>query len=234
MDTSTRFRTIVIAGFALGLAAGATAQTQDAVLTTIEVKRLVQSTQTEDQARLRDHFAALADRYGAEVREHQAMARAFQVNPGRRVAANRASEHCKRLADLAARSAETVHALAAHHGRLAVGMPSTPPDNSARFDAGEGAEVVWEHDKAIHDLAANARSASDHRALEAHFAEIETRYRRAVDEHLAMAQAYRAAPNQRGGDPAAHCDQLVRLSREAAREAGALAAEHRHAADSAR
>jgi hypothetical protein len=234
MKTSFHVRTIVIAGFAMGLAAGAAARIQEAILTTIEVRHLVQSTQPEDQARLRDHFTALADRYGAEAREHRAMARAFLVNPGRRVAANRASEHCKRLADLAAQSAETVRALAAHHGRLAVGIPSTPPENSARFEAGEGAEVAWEHDKAIHDLAANARTVSDHRALETYFAEIEKRYSRAVNEHLAMAQAYRAAPNRLGGDPAAHCDRLVRLSREAAREAGALAAEHRQAAESAR
>lgn len=234
MKPSIHIRTVAIAGLALGLVAGTAAWAQDEVLATIDVKRLVQSAQPEDQARLRDHFAALADRYAAEAREHTAMARAFVANPSRRVAANRSSEHCQRLADLAAQSAETVRALAAHHGRLAAGLPSAPPDDSARFQAGEGAEVAWEHDKAIHDLAANARTAADHHALEAYFVDIEKQYTRAANEHLAMAQAYRAAPNRRGGDPAAHCDRLVRLSREAAREAQALAAEHRHAADAAR
>lgn len=204
------------------------------ILNVIELRQLVASAEPADHARLRDHFAALADRYAAEARAHTDMARAFLASPSRRIAATRSSDHCSRLAAVAAQSAETLRELAAHHDRLAAGGPSTAPDNSSRFEAGEGAEVAWEHDKAIHDLAANARTASDHRALETYFAEIERHYNQVVSEHLAMAQAYRGIPNRRGGDPAAHCDRLVRLSREAAREAAALAAEHRRAAESVR
>jgi len=44
MSTRMPIRTLVIAGCARGLAAGAAARTQEGILTTREVKRLVQST----------------------------------------------------------------------------------------------------------------------------------------------------------------------------------------------
>lgn len=100
---------------------------------------------------------------------------------------------------------------------------------------GEGARDVWQHEKEIHDLAANARTPADHRAIEEYFESIEKNCNKAVSEHASMAQAYRAVPNRRGGgDPAAHCDRLVKLSRESAKEAGAVAAEHKQAADASR
>ena len=228
---TTHFRTVTLVGFALGIAVGAAAQVnQPGILTGLEVKQLIARGEPADHARLRGHFTALADRYEADAKQHNAMARAFVQNPGRRVAANRSSDHCRRLENLATQSAATVRELAAHHGREAAGIPSTAPDNAARFEAGEGARVVWEHEKEIHDLAANARTAADHGAIAEYFESIEKQYNKDVNEHSAMAQAYRAAPNRRGGDPAAHCDRLVRLSREAAKEAGAVAAEHRQLA----
>ena len=93
---------------------------------------------------------------------------------------------------------------------------------------------MWAHEKEMHDLAAKASTAADHRAIEEYFESIEKEYNAAADEHATMAQAYRAAPNRRGGDPAAHCDRLVRSSREAAKEAGEAAREHRRAAEAAR
>jgi len=216
-----------VAAFATQAAAQAT---QSGILTNLEVRQLITRGEPADHARLRGHFTALADQYEADAKQHNAMARAFLLNPGRRVAANRSSDHCKRLEDLATQSAATVRELAAHHGRMAAGIPSTAPDNGARFEAGEGARVAWAHEKEIHDLAANARTAADHRAIEEYFDSVEKQYSKAVTEHVAMAQAYRAAPNRRGGDPAAHCDRLVKLSRDAAKEAGAVAAEHKQLA----
>jgi hypothetical protein len=222
---------LVLAAFASQAAAQAAAP---GLLTNLEVRQLVARGEPAEHARLHAHFTALADRYGAEATQHNEMARAFLSNPGRRVVANRSSDHCKRLANLATQSAATVRELAAHHASLAAGVPSAPPTNSARFEAGEGARVAEAHDKEIHDLAANARTAADHRTIAEYFESIEKQYNAAVKEHTGMAQAYRAAPNRRGGDPAAHCDRLVRLSREAATEARALAAEHREAAAAAR
>ncbi|MBI4486436.1 MAG: hypothetical protein HY655_10535 [Acidobacteria bacterium] len=234
-------RRIHFRGIAIGLlavaafAAQAAAQTgEPGILTNLEVRQLVARGEPADHARLRTHFTALADQYEADAIQHNEMARAFVSNPGRRVVANRSSDHCKRLANLAGQSAATVRELAAHHASLSAGIPSAAPNNSARFEAGEGARVVEARDKEMHGLAANARTAADHRAIVEYFRGLEKQYGAAVDEHTGMAQAYRAAPNRRGGDPAAHCDRLVRLSREAAKEAGALAAEHEQAAAAAR
>ena len=234
-------RTIYFRGIAIGLlaigafAAQAAAQgTQAAILTTIEVRQLIARGDPADHARLSDHYTALADRYAADAKQHTSLANAFLAGPNRRVAANSSSDHCKRLANVASQSAATLRELATHHTKLAAGIPSTAPKNSARFEAGEGARVAWQHEKEIHDLAANARTAADHRAIEEYFESIEKQYNAAVKEHSTMAQAYRVVPNRRGGDPAVHCDRLVRLSREAAKEAGDAAREHKRAAEAAK
>ena len=232
--TSIHFR-----GIAIGLAIAACATlaaaqgTQPAILTGLEVRQLIARGEPADHARLRDHFTALADQYAADAKQHNAMAGAFIASPSVRIRAQSSADHCKRLENLATQSAATVRELAAHHAKLAVGIPSTAPSNSARFEAGEGARVAWAHEKEIHDLAANARTATDHRAIQEYFESIEKQYNAAVNEHATMAQAYRAVP-RRSGDPAAHCDRLVRLSREAAKEAGDAAREHKRAADAAR
>ena len=221
-----------IAAFA-GQAAAAQAP-QSGILTNLEVRQLIARGEPAHHARLRGHFTALADQYEAEAKQHNAMAGAFIASPSVRVRAQSSADHCKRLERLATESAATVRELAAHHGRLATGTPSTAPSNSARFEAGKGARTMWAHEKEMHDLAANARTATDHRAIEEYFESIEKEYNAAVNEHASMAQAYRAAPNRRGGDPAAHCDRLVRLSRESAKEAGDAAREHKRAAAAAR
>ena len=208
--------------------------TQSGILTGLEVRQLIARGEPADHARLRGHFLALADQYEADAKQHNAMAGAFIASPSVRVRAQSSADHCKRLERLAKDSAATVRELAAHHERLAARTPSTAPKNAARFEAGEGARVAWEHEKEIHDLTANARTAADHRAIEEYFESVEKQYKSAVNEHLAMAGAYRAAPRRGGSDPAAHCDRLVKLSRESADEAGAVAAEHKRAADAAR
>lgn len=233
---SIYFRSIAIALMALGaFAAQATAQgSRAAILTTLEVRQLIARGEPADHERLRGHFMALADQYAADAKQHNAMAAVFIASPSVRVRAQSSADHCKRLERLATQSAETLRELAAHHEKLAAGVASTPPKNAERFEAGEGARVAWQHEKEMHDLAANARTAADHGAIEEYFESIEKQYNAAVNEHLAMAGAYRAAPRRGGSDPAAHCDRLVKLSREAAKEAGDAAREHKRAAEAAK
>jgi hypothetical protein len=52
----------------------------------------------------------------------------------------------------------------------------------------------------------------------------------AAESHAAMARAYGASVRNGSGDPAAHCDHLVRLARDAAKEATAAAELHRQLA----
>lgn len=220
-----------VAAFAFQVAAQAT---PSAILTNLEVKQFVARGEPADHAKLRAHYTALADKYEADAKQHTALANAFLVSPTRRVAANSSADHCKRLANLATQSATTLRQLAAHHDKLAVGIASTAPKDGSKFESGEGARVAWQHDKEVHDLAANARTAADHGLIQEYFESVEKHYRTAVNEHTGMAQAYRVSPNRRGGDPADHCDRLAKLSREAADEARAAAAEHKAAANAAK
>lgn len=86
-----RLRSWSVAAFAFVAFAGtAAAQTpSSAVLNTLEVRRLVGSADTGDQARLASHFSALAERHAAQARRHTAMARAFTGNPKRQMAIDR-------------------------------------------------------------------------------------------------------------------------------------------------
>lgn len=231
--TSNALRSITI-GLCAVVAFGAQAVAQEAqsgILTALEVRQLIARGEPADHARLDRHFSALADQYAADSKRHSAMASVFIASPSVRVRAQSSADHCKRLERLATQSAATLRELATHHANLSAGNPSMAPKNAERFEAGEGARVVEQHDKEMHDLAANARTAADHRAIQEYFESIEKKYNEAVNEHTGMARAYRAVPNRRGGgDPAAHCDRLVKLSREAAKEAGAVATEHKQAA----
>ena len=151
MKTSL-FRTTVIASLAfLGLAAVVAAQERENLLTSIEVRRLVASAQPGDYARLGDHFAALADQYAAQARRNVALSRTQTGNPNRRSGGNPGAVYARR-AEIAAESAATTRELAAYYGRLAAGMPTTPPANSARFVAGEGAPTPT--DAQLRELAA--------------------------------------------------------------------------------
>jgi hypothetical protein len=83
-------------------------------------------------------------------------------NPNRQVAVG--NRHCRRLAELDMQSAATLRELAAHHDRLAAGVRSSEPADSAAFEAGEGAPEPA--DAELKALAATARTPADHRALE--------------------------------------------------------------------
>ena len=219
------FRTTVMASVALvGLAAGAAAQERQNLLTSIEVKRLVTSAQPPDHTRLRDHFAALSDQYATEARRDKNLARAPWGNPNRRSGVSAGSKW-GRLAKQATTNAAITRELAAHHERLAAGLPSTPPKDSARFEAGAGAPEPSAAQ--IRELAAGARTAADHRSLEEYFATLATKYSREADSHAAMAVGYRGNPRGTFSWAAAHCEREVKQARDAAAEARAAAAEHR-------
>jgi hypothetical protein len=206
----------------VALAGAAAAQTPSSpILNALEVRKLVSSSEPADNARLSAHFAALADRYAADARRHNAMAQAFIAAPTRRVSANTAADHCKRLAALNTKSAETLRELAAHHDKLAAGTPSTAPKGSGRFQGGTGAPEPT--DAGLSALAAKANTPADHRALQEYFLTAAKRYTADANEHIAMAQAYRGT---RIAQAAVHCDRLVDLSRDEAKEATAAAEMH--------
>jgi len=226
---TVHFRPLVLAaGAALTLAtllATANAQTGSPILNTLEVQKLVASTDPEDNARLGAHFAALADHYAREATRHDAMAQAFIASPTRRTPTNTAADHCKRLADLNKQSADTLRELAAYHDKRAAGVAATAPKGAARFQAGAGAPEP--SDDELSALAAQASTPADHHALEEYFQTVAKRYRQAVNEHTSMAQAYRGT---RMAQAAVHCDRLVSLSRDEAKEATAAAEMHKQLA----
>ena len=224
----TMFPRTFFAGLALvAIATGAAAQDRTALLTSIEVKELVARAQPNDHARLRDHFAALSERYAVEAQRQKALAQVMTGNPNHPPAVSPGVRHL-RLADAATQAATTLRELSEHHGRRAAGQPSQAPLNSARFENGEGAPVPT--DAQLHELSAGARTAADHRALEDYFTGLAEKYTRDAQRHDAMAQSYRGHANDRSGSFAAlavHCEGLAKSSRESANKARAAATEHR-------
>lgn len=219
----TIFVRTFFAGFALvAIATGATAQDRTALLTSIEVKELVARAQLNDHARLRDHFAALADSYALDAQRHKAMAQVLTGNPNHPPAVSPGVHHV-RLADAATQSATTLRTLSEHHGRLAAGQASQAPENSARFENGEGAPAP--SDAQLRELSASARTAADHSVLTEYFTGLAEKYTRDARRHDAMAQGYRGHANDRSGSFAGwavHCERLAKLSRESANRARAL------------
>ena len=219
----------ILAGAVLALAILANtvaAQTSASpVLNALEVQKLVVSTDPADNARLSAHFTALADRYAREATRHDAMAQAFIASPTRRTPTNAAADHCKRLATLNKRSADTLRELATYHQKRATGVAAIEPKGAAPFHAGSGARQPA--DDELSALAARAATPADHHTLEEYFQAAAKRYREAVDEHASMAQAYRGT---RIAQAASHCDRLASLSRDEAKEATAAAELHRQLA----
>jgi len=220
------------AGAAVALTAfvgSAHAQTRSPILNALEVRQLVASADPADNARLSAHFSALAERYAREATRHDAMAQAFIASPIRRTPANTAADHCKRLAGLNTQAANTLRELAAYHEKRAAGAVASVPKGVAPFHAGTGAPEP--SDDELSALAARASTPADHHALEEYFQTAAKRYREAVNEHTAMAQAYRGT---RIAQAAVHCDRLVSLSRDEAKEAAAAAEMHKQLANVAR
>ena len=228
--TTFPFRPLAIGTLAMLMFAGAAAaQATSPILNTLEVQKLAASNEPADNARLAAHFAALAGRYDADARRHAAMARSFLAAPARRVAANGAADHCKRLAQLNTDSAKVLRQLSAHHEKLAAGMASTAPTGGGRFESGTGASEPSEAE--LSALSAKASTPADHRALAEYFTTAEKRYTADANAHLAMARAYRGTRIAQAAD---HCDRIVALSRDAAKEATAAAELHAQLANAAR
>jgi hypothetical protein len=119
--------------------------------------------------------------------------------------------------------------MTAYHTRLAGGLAAPIPRGGAQFHGGEGAPEPTAAD--LHHLAMMARTPADHRSLEEYFTTLAKKHTTAAEEHVQMARAYRASVRKGGGDPAAHCDRLAKLSREAAAEATGAAQLHRQLAN---
>ena len=209
---------------------GAAAQTtSSAVLNSLDVQELIKRAQPADHARLEVHFSVLAEQYAADARRHSAMAQAFIARPIRRTAANSAADHCKRLEQLNLQSAATLRELAAHHEGLAAGKASAVPRGAARFESGSGAPAPTAEE--LTALAAKASTPADHHAFQEYFLTLAKRYTADANDHFAMAQAYRGT---RMAQAAVHCDRLVTLSKDSAKEATAAAAMHKQLAGVAR
>ena len=220
--TTTQIRRLLLAAVAvLAFAAtGATQEKSSALLNVPEVRQLVARAEPADNARLSAHFTALAEQYAREAKRHIAMSKSSVGNPSRTIATGM-SAHCTRLAELNTQSATTARELAAHHQKLATGVPSTPPAGSASLQSGAGARRPT--DKELADLAAKATTPADHRGLEEYFLTLAKRYTADADEHVRLAQTYRGT---RLAAAAVHQDALARLTRESAREANDAAAMH--------
>ena len=209
------------------LAFGGNAAAQDrsqAVLNTLEVQRLVKRAEPGDNASLAAHFTALADRYAAEAKRHTSMAQSFVGNPSRNLGTGM-NAHCKQLADLKTKSAIELRELAAYHQTLASGVTATPPAGGARFEGGAGAPAPTEQE--LNAMAAKASSPAEHRALEEYFLTLAKRYTADATEHATTAITYRGT---KIAQAAVHCDNLVRLSRDAAKEATTAAEMHKQLA----
>ena len=216
---------IAVVAFAVDVPAQAKAS---ALLNTLEVQRLVTRGEPADNAQLAAHFNALADRYGAEARSHTAMARGYSGNPNRNTGAGM-SAHCKQLAALNTKSVTTLRELAAYHEKQAAGVAATPPSDAARFQSGKGAREP--NEKELADLAATARTPSEHGTLQEYFRTLAKRYASDADAHAAFANTYRGT---RIAQVAVYHDNLARASRNAAKEATAAAEMHKEMAVSTR
>jgi len=139
------------------------------------------------------------------------------------------SAHCKQLADLNTKSATELRELATYHQKLASGAAATPPAAGARFEGGVGAPAPTEQE--LNAMAAKASTPADHRALEEYFLTLAKRYAADATEHATTANTYRGT---RIAQAAVHCDNLVRLSKDAAKEATAAAEMHKQLAGVAR
>jgi hypothetical protein len=219
-----RLLSLVALAFLVFAGNAAAERKSPALLNTLEVQQLVKRAEPADNARLAGHFTALAERYTAEAKRHMSMSQSFVGNPSRSLGTGM-SAHCKRLADLNTQSATELRDLAAYHQKLASGATATPPAAGARFEGGAGASAPT--DQELKSMASKAATPADHRALEEYFLTLAKRYTVDATEHATTANTYRGT---KIAQAAVHCDSLVRLSKDAAKEATEAAAMHKQLA----
>jgi len=209
-----------------GFVAAVTAQqAAPAPLTATQVRQLVAGQQPADHARLRAHFEALSARYAAEANTHTAFQRAATGIPR---GGEAAAAHHKRLAEIANDSATVTRELATHHGQLGAGNTSSAPKGGERFERGAGAPAIPSEQQML-VLAARAQRPSEHGQLSEYYSTLAARYTADARDHRTMAAAYRGH-NRVNQGAVTHCDRLVQLSDDSAKEASALAAEHKQLA----
>lgn len=224
---TTIHRALVAAVALIGVTVLAAAQTAPGVLNKLEVQKLVATDTPEANAALAAHFRALADRYAADATGHTAMGRAYKANANRS-AVTTAAAHCERLATLAKESAAAAREMATYHQDLAGGKAAVAPKGASAFQGGKGAPEPTAGQ--LHHLAMSASSRKDHLVLQEYFATLAKKSTADADDHATMAKAYRAGVRNGNYYPATHCERLVRLAREAAKEAAAAADLHRQLA----
>ena len=222
------FRVVLAAVALISAATLAAAQAPSGVLNTLEVQKLVAAETPEASSALAAHFNALAERYAADAKAHKAMGQAYKANANRSAATSGAN-HCERLATLATESATAARELAKYHQALAGGKAAVVPKGAAPFQAGKGAPAPTADQ--LHHLAMMANGRADHLALAEYFATVAKKNTADADDHVAMARAYRAGVRKGTFDPAAHCDHMAKLARDAAKEAGDAANLHRQLAN---
>jgi hypothetical protein len=225
---TTFYRALVVAVALVGVTALAAAQTAPGILNKLEVQKLVATDTPEANVALAAHFNALADRYLADAKGHEAMGKAYKANANRS-AVTTAANHCERLAALAKESAAATREMAKYHQDLAGGKAAVAPKGAAAFQGGKGAPEPTADQ--LHHLAMTAKSRTDHLALEEYFATVAKKNTADAEDHAVMAKAYRAGVRKGNYDPATHCDHLVRLARDAAKEAAAAASFHHQLAN---
>ena len=219
---------VVVATFA-AIAIPALAQERPAVLSSAEIGPLVERAEPGDHARLALHYAALAERYEAEVKQHTANATAYNGNSKLAHMAVAQAAHCKKLADRRRDAAKTAKEMAQEHSKSAGGAAPTPRVASSTANASQSPTLT---PKQLSDLVASASTAADHRRLEQYFADLAAGYERDAANHVAYAKSWRAmTKNPSAPRIAAHCDRFATELREMATEARGAADTHKqHAA----
>lgn len=201
------------------------------VRTNKEMEEFVAKASTPAQhTALSQHFSDMAAQYEANADTHTALAAEYRRSPGN---PNRRLEdpgiHCESIARRAREAATSARALADYHERVAreglsrAKAPSKIPNISmpkVRYP-----DLLTP--KQVQELVAFARSPADHIKLSKHFATEAALDKADAESHAAMAAGYRAStPPGRRESLAVHCDHLVQLIRESARDARDLASYH--------
>lgn len=188
------------------------------LLNTLEVRTMVARSDPVDNDRLVTHFTVLWQGYLTDAERHDSMSRSMVGNPNRFAGGN-ITGHCEQLARRDRQSAKVLRELALYHKQLAVGTPATLPRGAARFQGGVGAPEPTERE--FKALASQARTRTDHLALEEYLRTMAKRHTRTANEHMMQALTYRGG---RFAQAAVHHEHLASAAREAAREATRAAA----------
>jgi hypothetical protein len=217
---TSRFSSVAIAAtfIALGATTALAQPPASSLLNDLELRQLVARSEPADHARLAWHFNLLAERYTADAKRHASMALGAGAQSGRQPGL---AVHCKQLASHDTELAATARELATFHVQAGQGASSAAPADSGKLTAGAGARRA--NDEELAAFADKAAASNDHRALADYFSTMAQRYTDQAKSHASMASAYRGT---RSAPAAVHCDRLVQLARDAAKEARAAADAH--------